>query len=195
MSAVPGVSVYNAWCRLPEEERTTEELQSHLDYDFFKVLDSVTIARSRKHIQRYYDTTDIGRFPTRNTPVSLRPKLTTLPGAINYHEVFETLNKLKLTIYTPTNYILPSRLFKYLDDMIADGHETRVSENALNKGTVKYIFFVAETKGTMESLKLKPVEQTKIRCAKKLFNELSTEDVVYHDVDSYQSLLDIMEKL
>ena len=66
---------------------------------------------------------------------------------------------------------------------------------AFNAGTVKHIFFVAETKGTMESLNLRPIEQAKIACAKRLFNELSTEDVVYHDVDSYQSLLDIMEKL
>lgn len=66
---------------------------------------------------------------------------------------------------------------------------------AFNKGSVKHIFFIAETKGTMESLNLKPIEQAKIKCAKKLFNELSTEDVVYHDVDSYQSLLNIMENL
>ena len=66
---------------------------------------------------------------------------------------------------------------------------------AFNKGTVKHIFFIAETKGTMETLNLKPIEQAKIKCAKKLFAELSTEDVVYHDVDSYQSLLDIMESL
>ena len=66
---------------------------------------------------------------------------------------------------------------------------------AFNKGAVKHIFFIAETKGTMESLNLKPIEHAKIKCAKKLFNELSTEDVVYHDVDSYQSLLNIMESL
>ncbi|MCM1439285.1 MAG: DEAD/DEAH box helicase family protein [Roseburia sp.] len=66
---------------------------------------------------------------------------------------------------------------------------------AFNKGTVKHIFFIAETKGTMETLNLRPIEQAKISCAKKLFNELSTEDVVYHDVDSYQHLLDIMERL
>ena len=66
---------------------------------------------------------------------------------------------------------------------------------AFNKGTVKHIFFIAETKGTMETLNLKPIEQAKIKCAKKLFADLSTEDVVYHDVDSYQSLLNIMESL
>lgn len=66
---------------------------------------------------------------------------------------------------------------------------------AFYKGMVKHIFFIAETKGTMESLNLRPIEQAKISCAKKLFNEISTEDVVYHDVDSYQHLLDIMERL
>ncbi len=66
---------------------------------------------------------------------------------------------------------------------------------AFNQGTVKHIFFVAETKGSMESLNLRPIEQAKIRCAKKLFQELSTADVVYHEVDSYQNLLNIMERL
>lgn len=66
---------------------------------------------------------------------------------------------------------------------------------AFKKGTVKHIFFIAETKGTMESLNLKPIEQAKISCARKLFNSLSSKDVVYHEVDSYQHLLDIMGKM
>ena len=108
--------VYNAWCKLPEEQQTTATLLSQLDFDFFEVLDSVTIARSRKHIQTYYDVADIGNFPARNKPISLRPKLTTLENAINYKEVFELLSKLQLTIYTPTAYILPSKISKYLDE-------------------------------------------------------------------------------
>lgn len=66
---------------------------------------------------------------------------------------------------------------------------------AFNEGAVKHIYFVAETKGTMESLNLRPIEQAKISCAKKLFNEISTNDVRYHDVDSYQSLLNIMSNM
>ena len=108
--------VYNAWCKLPEEERTTQNLLSQLDFDFFEVLDSVTIARSRHHIQTYYDTKDIGTFPTRNKPISLYPKLTDKKGAINYKEVYECLSDLKLTIYTPTQFILPSKLSKYLSE-------------------------------------------------------------------------------
>ena len=107
--------VYNAWCKLPAEERTTANLLSRLDFGFFEILDSVTIARSRKHIQTYYDTTDIGTFPARNAPISLNPKLTDLEGAINYREVFEILENLLLTIYTPTIHIHASKLHKYLD--------------------------------------------------------------------------------
>ena len=66
---------------------------------------------------------------------------------------------------------------------------------AFRKGTVKHIFFIAETKGTMDTLNLKPMEKAKIDCARKLFKKLSGEDVVYDSVDSYQHLLDIMESL
>ena len=66
---------------------------------------------------------------------------------------------------------------------------------AFYEGAVKHIFFVAETKGTMESLNIRPIEQAKISCAKKLFNEMSTSNVKYHDVDSYQKLLEVMETL
>ena len=107
--------VFNAWSKLPVEERTTQALLQKLDFDFFELLDSVTIARSRKHIQRYYDTTAIGSFPERKAPISVRPKLTDLTSAINYTEVFEQLNLLNLKIYTPTEYIQPSKLFKYID--------------------------------------------------------------------------------
>ncbi|WP_020224174.1 type III restriction-modification system endonuclease [Holdemania massiliensis] len=66
---------------------------------------------------------------------------------------------------------------------------------AFYEGTVKHIFFIAETKGTMDSLNLRPIEQAKISCAKKLFNEMSTSNVKYHDVDSYQSLLNIISSI
>lgn len=106
---------FTAWSKWEPEERTTENLLRMLDFDFFEVLDSVTIARSRKHIQKYYDTTDIGTFPTRLKPISLRPQLTDLKSAINYNEIFEQLMLLTLTIYTPSHYILPSRVDKYAE--------------------------------------------------------------------------------
>ena len=104
---------FNTWSKWEAEDRTTDSLLRMLDFDFFEVLDSVTIARSRKHIEKYYDTADIGKFPTRLKPISKRPPLTDLKTAINYNEIFEQLMELTLTIYTPSHFILPSKLEKY----------------------------------------------------------------------------------
>ena len=106
---------FNVWSSWEPELRTTEKLLKMLDFDFFEVLDSVTIARSRKHIQKYYDTTDIGTFPTRLAPISKRPPLTDLTDAITYNEIFEHLMMLTLSIYTPSHYILPSKIEKYAE--------------------------------------------------------------------------------
>ena len=106
---------FNTWSKWDPADRTTENLLRMLDFDFFEVLDSVTIARSRKHIQKYYDTSDIGTFPTRLKPISLRPPLTSLKKAINYNEIYEQLIQLSLSIYTPTHFILPSKMEKYAE--------------------------------------------------------------------------------
>lgn len=106
---------FNTWSKWAPEDRTTENLLRMLDFDFFEVLDAVTIARSRKHIQKYYDTSSIGTFPTRLKPLSIRPPLTDLKQAINYNEIFQQLMQLELTIYTPSHFIHPSKLEKYAD--------------------------------------------------------------------------------
>ena len=108
-------TAFNAWSKLPAEKRTTDNLLRRLDFDFFEVLDSVTIARSRKHIEKYYNTEKIGKFPERRKPISLRPSLTDLPSAINYNEIYEHLSQLQLEIYTPSAYIFPSKMQKYID--------------------------------------------------------------------------------
>lgn len=104
---------FNAWSKLPPEERTLDKLLSRLDFDFFELLDSVTIARSRKHIEKYYDSSAIRQFPDRLPPISPRPSLTDLPSAINYTEIYEQLQQLSLMVYLPSNFILPSRRDKY----------------------------------------------------------------------------------
>lgn len=106
---------FNTWSKRPTGERTTSALLRMLDFDFFELLDSVTIARSRKHIMKYYNTAAIGTFPERLKPISLRPALTDLNGAINYSQIFDILIHLNLHIYTPTDYILPSKMSLYVD--------------------------------------------------------------------------------
>ena len=106
---------FNTWSKWDASDRTTEKLLKMLDFDFFEVLDSVTIARSRKHIEKYYDTADIGKFPTRLPPISKRPPLTDLKKAVNYNDIFHQLIQLNLDIYRPSHYILPSKLEKYAE--------------------------------------------------------------------------------
>jgi len=105
---------FNAWSRYATEDRTTERLLDMLDFDFFEILDSLTIARSRKHITTYYDTTEIGKFPERNKPVSIQSPLTE-HDEVTYVEIAEKLTLLNLSIYTPLNYILPSKIELYAD--------------------------------------------------------------------------------
>jgi SNF2 family DNA or RNA helicase len=103
---------FNVWSKYEASERTTEKLLDMLDFDFFEILDSLTIARSRKHITTYYDTTAVGKFPDRNKPISVQSPLTE-HGEITYVEIAEKLILLNLSVYTPLNYILPSKLDAY----------------------------------------------------------------------------------
>ena len=106
---------FNAWSKNPPEQRTTAELLNMLDFDFFEVLDSVTIARSRKHIEKYYNMDEVGTFPERLKPISLYPELTDLGGAITYNEIYGQLMSLNLAVYMPTAYVFESKLDKYND--------------------------------------------------------------------------------
>lgn len=106
-------TAFNSWSRLPPEQRTADTILGALDFDFFALLDSVTIARSRKHIETFYDTSEIGSFPERLKPVSVHCKLTHRPDVIGFNDIFAELSLLKLAVYAPLNYLLPSRLAKY----------------------------------------------------------------------------------
>lgn len=114
-------TAYNRWAKLPMEERTTEQLLSDLSFDFFQVLDAVTIARSRSHIVKYYDTKDIGKFPERLAPISRRPSLTDLDSTINFKDIAESLNSLNLSFYTPSLFLLESAKADYSIDYDGEG--------------------------------------------------------------------------
>lgn len=105
--------VFTRWSKLPPDQRTTEALTRMLDFEFFEVLDQVTVARSRKHIQRHYDMAALGPFPRRNKPISRRPHLSTLPKAISYHEIYDELENLSLAVYMPSQYLHQSKASKY----------------------------------------------------------------------------------
>ena len=106
---------FNAWTKLPAEQRTAASILATLDFDFFELLDSVTIARSRRHIQTFYDTQSIGAFPTRRPPQSHHCPLTYRTDVIGFNDIFNRLSILRLAVYAPVNYILASRRAKYDD--------------------------------------------------------------------------------
>jgi len=106
-------AAFNIWSKLPPEQRTARAILDALDFDFFELLDSVTIARSRKHIHTFYDTTDIGRFPERRKPLSYHCPITHRGDVMGFNDIFGHLSRLKLAVYAPLGYILPSRLTKY----------------------------------------------------------------------------------
>ncbi len=126
---------YNLWANLPNSERTAERLLEMLSFDFFQVLDAVTIARSRKHIEKYYDTADIGKFPTRLRPISKRPHLTDLNDAITYRDISDQLYDLNLGVYAPSAYILPSKRDKY--EIEKDGSGIHLGMSGREKGLKK----------------------------------------------------------
>ena len=106
-------TAFNRWSKLKPDQRTTEAILDALDFDFFELLDSVTIARSRKHIQRFYDTSAMGHFPKREKPLAFRPPLTHRDDVMSFDDIVKQLHQLKLAVYAPLAYILPSRYEKY----------------------------------------------------------------------------------
>lgn len=119
---------FNEWTKLPKEERKAADLMSRLDIDFSILLDNVTIARSRKHITKYYDASEIGSFPTRRKPVSYYCDIAKKDDTLSYNDIFNTLMGLTMGVYAPMNYILPSRVSKY-----EDLYDTKVGRSTLKQ--------------------------------------------------------------
>jgi len=118
--------IFNEWSKSPIEERTSQQLlkQLNANFDFFKLLDSVTIARSRKHIEKYYNMDAIGRFPNRLKPITHRADITDLNGFMEISELYKELTKLNMSIYSPFDYILDNKRQRY-----SDLYDTDVGEN------------------------------------------------------------------
>ena len=129
-------AAFNVWSGLPPDERTASAILNALDFDFFEVLDSVTIARSRRHIQTYYDTKDIGNFPERLKPRSFQCALTGRADVIGFNEIFERLSMLTLAVYAPLSYVQPSRLAEYeaLYDLDGDIGHGNLKQTGREKG-------------------------------------------------------------
>lgn len=179
---------FNTWSKWDVCDRTTDNLLKMLDFDFFEVLDSVTIARSRKHIQKYYDTTDIGTFPVRKKPISKNPPLTDLRDAISYNQIFKQLLLLNLDIYRPSHYILASKIKKYSELFGDDGSLTQVGrEQGIRR--LMAINLMKRMESSVSSfnltlIRIKDLINSTIKTIDS-FEKLSSETVELTDISQY----------
>ena len=105
--------IFNKWSSLPDQERKTETFMNMMDVDYFKLLDTITIARSRKHIEKYYNIKEIGKFPTRLLPKNIYPEIDTENEFPPIGEINRLIKKLTLCVYSPLGYVLPEKRESY----------------------------------------------------------------------------------
>lgn len=120
-------TAFNKWTTLPAKKRTTDSFLDMVNTDYFQLLDTFTIARSRKHIEKYYNVKDIGEFPTRLKPISIKADVDTQNNFIKMSEVNELLESLSFSIYQPMRYVLPQKRNHYeamYDTKVKDGQST-----------------------------------------------------------------------
>lgn len=125
---------FKEWSDLPVEDRTSKKLLAELNqnFDFFKLLDNITISRSRKHITKYYDTNAIGKFPKRLPPITVESEITYLKDFMKIKELYEKLAMLSMSIYTPFDYILDDKI-----DFYADVYDTKIEGKSSLKQTTR----------------------------------------------------------
>lgn len=149
---------------------TYNEIEGEYDSDIFTAenrgADFSKALLAKRHIQDYVFTDGI-------SDESIERK---------FVKKIDSADEVKVYAKLPKGFKIPTPVGNYSPDWAI----------AFKEGTVKHIYFIAETKGTMDSLNLRKIEEAKIKCAKKLFNQISNNAVKYHEVDSYENLLSIM---
>lgn len=106
-------AAFNQWSKLPESQRTGESFVDTIDLDYFQLLDTLTIARSRRHIEKYYDLGEIGDFPERLQPINIKSKIDSKEELYSLSEINNEISRLNLGIYSPLNYVLPTKSDEY----------------------------------------------------------------------------------
>ena len=152
-------AVFNEWMKKPVEERTSQQLLNTLNsnFDFFKLLDSVTIARSRKHIEKYYNMDQIGKFPNRLKPVTHRADITDLEGFIEISELYNELSRLNMSIYSPFDYILDSKREFYsdiYDTKLSDGVSFKQAHRERSLQTLMRVNLLKRLESSVDSFRI-----------------------------------------
>ncbi|RLB92443.1 MAG: ATP-dependent helicase [Deltaproteobacteria bacterium] len=188
--------IFNDWTKLPIEERSSQALLANLNmnFDFFKLLDSVTIARSRKHIEKYYDINKIGKFPNRLKPITHHADITDIAGFIEMSELYKELSRLNLAIYSPTEYILDSKRSYYselYDTNISEKVSFKQSQREKSLQTLMRVNFLKRLESSVDSFRItlnkfiKQIEITigKIEAFEKTSNQVFAESTQLNDIN------------
>ncbi|WP_339170248.1 helicase-related protein [Anoxybacillus sp. FSL W8-1294] len=128
-------SQFKKWSNLPEEERTTERLLDMLSWDYFTLLDSLTIARSRRHIEKYYNVDAIGKFPQRLKPINIKETIDAKQEFPSLSIINNDILRLRFALYSPMKYILPHKQAFYhekYDTKVANGHVLKQTDRENN---------------------------------------------------------------
>jgi len=181
---------YNKWSRLEPDERTTERLLDSLSFDFFQLLDAVTIARSRKHIEKYYDTSEIGKFPMRLAPVERRAPLTDLQESPTFSEIANKLNWLNYSVYTPSNYIQASKLYLYQADNGDEGSGLSMAGREKGIRKLMAINMLKRLESSVNSFRL-TVERIKLQVDETI-DKIDRHDGNWGTIETYD--LDITDE-
>lgn len=152
--------VFNAWSKLPAGERRAKDLLDKLDMDFSVILDSVTIARSRKHVQKYYNVNDIGKFPSRLPVKSFYPTLTDNPRVMAYKEIYDKLLSTSMDVYAPLSWLQPSKTEKYEAKYRIDLSSEDKNANSLGQGLTRQMNRENGLKKLMTTSLLKRLESS-----------------------------------
>lgn len=106
-------AIFNQWSKLDDNTRTGEKFVDMMDLEYFKLLDTLTIARSRKHIEKYYDLAEIGEFPNRLDPINESSDIDIKKEFPTLNEINNEIERLNLSVFSPFLYILPQKREDY----------------------------------------------------------------------------------
>lgn len=169
-------SQFNKWSNLPEEERTTERLLEMLSWDYFTLLDSLTIARSRRHIEKYYNVKDIGQFPMRLKPINIKETIDEKDEFPALEKINNEILRLRLAVYSPMQYILP-----HMKDVYSEKYDTKVANGRIFRQTDRENSLVH----LMKSNLLKRLESSIHSFSLTLQNIIHNIDSLIDKIDNY----------
>lgn len=173
---------YNKWSNLDEEERTTERLLDMLSWDYFSLLDSLTIARSRRHIEKYYNMNDIGKFPNRLVPKNIKESIDEIGQFPPMEQINNQILRLKLAVYSPMQYILPNMRAIY-----SEKYDTKIANGKVFKQTDRESSLIY----LMKSNLLKRLESSIYSFTLTLEKIIQNIDLHIRKIDNFDQNLDI----